>query len=147
MTIRPDRLIQLLGPAVAVLWIAGSGSTQSPQSPDPLIPANATALVGTPRVRVDATQDEVRRRELTADEAAKSRFTIAIVDGRYYWGSPTGVPLTVGSAGGYTYLSSREPGRYVKFRRLNETLTYVEHIDMAPGTVTYWGELRIVLGK
>jgi len=35
----------------------------------------------------------------------------------------------------------------VRFRRLGERLSYVEHVDLDLGSVTYWGELRIVLDK
>ena len=45
------------------------------------------------------------------------------------------------------YLSSTEPGRYVRIRRLNDRLAYVEHLDTTLGTVTYWGELRVVVGQ
>jgi hypothetical protein len=35
----------------------------------------------------------------------------------------------------------------VRLRRINEKLTYVEHLDMGSRSVTYWGELRVVLPK
>jgi hypothetical protein len=35
----------------------------------------------------------------------------------------------------------------VRIRQLRDKLTYVEHVDTDTGSVTYWGELRIVLGK
>jgi hypothetical protein len=35
----------------------------------------------------------------------------------------------------------------VKIRRLTDRLLYVEHLDMPFLSVTYWGELRIVLKK
>jgi hypothetical protein len=31
--------------------------------------------------------------------------------------------------------------------RLNDRVSYVEHVDLASGSVTWWGELRIVIGK
>jgi hypothetical protein len=111
------------------------------------IPGNATSLEGVPTVRIEATQDTVTRRELGGVEAAKSLLKIQIVDGRYYWASHGNRPLTVSTAGEFTYLMSAEPGRYVRFRRVNDRLTYAEHVDMASGSVTYWGELRVVLGK
>jgi hypothetical protein len=44
-------------------------------------------------------------------------------------------------------LTSAEPGRYVRFKRINDRIAYVEHVDTAFGSVTYWGELRIVLDR
>lgn len=114
---------------------------------DIALPANATALEGLPQVRVDATRDHVVRRELDSAEAAKSRLTIKIVDGQLYWGDRTGTPLTMSSSGTFTYLSSTEPGRYIRIQRLNDRLRYVEHVDMAFGSVTYWGELRVVVAR
>jgi hypothetical protein len=91
--------------------------------------------------------NRVSRRELDATEAAKSRLTITILDGRLYEGDRTGTPLTMTSSGGFTYLSSSTPGRYIRLQRLNDMFSYVEHVDMAFGSVTYWGELRLVLKK
>ncbi len=111
------------------------------------IPEKATLLEGFPTVRVDATQEAATRRPLRADEAAKNQLRIRIVDGRYYWASADDQPLTVSTDGGYTYLTSTVPGRYVRLRRVNDRLTYVEHVDMPAGSVTFWGELRVALGK
>jgi hypothetical protein len=84
---------------------------------------------------------------LGAAEIAAHRLEITIENGRYFWASRNNEPLTIGSAGEFTYLSSSEPGKYIRFTRLNRTLTYVEHVDMAFGSVTYVGELRIVMGR
>jgi hypothetical protein len=111
------------------------------------IPANATSLEGVPTVKIETTQEKATRQELGLDEASKSLLKIRIVDGKYYWASQGNRPLTVSTAGDFTYLTSTEPGRYVRVRRLSDRLTYVEHVDMPTGNVTYWGELRVVLGK
>jgi hypothetical protein len=78
---------------------------------------------------------------------AEHRLTIKAENGRYFWASRGNLPLTLSSSGEFTYLASSEPGKYVRFRRVNDRITYVEHVDMAHGSVTYWGELRIVLGR
>lgn len=130
----------VLGASVVLTQVPG-------QSTDVPVPVNAHALEGLPQVRIDATKDKVMRRELDRTEAAKSRLTIQIVNGRFYWGDRTGVPLTVTKSGAFTYLSSTEPGRYIRIQEINDTLTYIEHVDMAFGSVTYWGELRVVLDK
>jgi hypothetical protein len=142
------RLFRVAALLAAPVLVATSVLAQSPASP-PVVtfPANTVALEGLPRVRIDATMNQVSRRELDATEAAKSRLTITILDGRLYQGDRTGAPLTMTSAGGFTYLSSSTPGRYIRVQRLNDTFSYVEHVDMAFGSVTYWGELRVVLGK
>ena len=129
-----------LGASVVLTQVSG-------QSTDVTVPVNAQALEGLPQVRIDATKDKVMRRELDRAEAAKSRLTIQIVNGRFYWGDRTGVPLTVTKSGSFTYLSSTEPGRYIRIQEINDTLSYIEHVDMAFGSVTYWGELRVVLEK
>jgi len=134
----PARTLGALGVA-AWLCAASSGAAQ--------VPAGATALEGVPTVRIDTTQEGAIRRELDDAEAAASRLRIRIVDGRYYQAGRNDRPLRVTTAGDFTYLMSDEPGRYVRFRRLNDRLTYVEHVDMAAGSVTFWGELRVVLGK
>jgi hypothetical protein len=71
---------------------------------------------------------------------------IRIVDGQYYWASRDNRPLRLQSSGEFTYLSS-EPGQYIRFTRMNDRISYVEHVDLAHGSVTWWGELRIVVGK
>ena len=120
------------------------------QSPAPLqqigVPDTATELEGRPEVRVETTQRTATRRELSASEAADSRLTIRIRDGALYWGAEER-PLMVNPSGEFVYLSSAEPGRYVRLRRVNDRLTYVEHVDLGSRSITYWGELRIVLGR
>jgi hypothetical protein len=134
---------------VMVLWmVTGMVPGRAQELPTAVeIPPNATALEGLPHVRVETTRDGSRRRELDAAEAAKSSLSIAIVDGRFYRAGREGPPLTLTTKREFTYLSSTEPGTYVKIRRLNDRLLYVEHLDMPFLSVTYWGELRVVLKK
>ncbi len=72
---------------------------------------------------------------------------ITIADGLYYWTSHDNRLLTLSASGDFTYLSSTEPGRYIRFRKVNDKISYIEHVDGNVGSVTYWGELRIVVGK
>ncbi len=135
---------------VACLGVAALGAAaQQPAKPEPVkIPDNASGLEGLPTVRVDAAEDQATRRQLGSGEAINSALKVRIVDGRYYWGSRDDRPLTLSSSGGFTYLSSAtEPGHYVRLRQVGDRITYAEHVDMASGSVTYWGELRIVIGK
>lgn len=112
-----------------------------------VFPPNATALEGLPTLRVESTPEATTRRQLDSAEAAASRLSIQIKDGSFYWSSRDDRRLTLTASGEFTYLSSTDPGRYVRIRRLNDRLTYVEHLDTALGSVTYWGELRIVVGR
>jgi hypothetical protein len=133
-----------MAPLVAV------GAALAGQAPSPgavSVPENAVALEGTPRVRIEAVEGQVTRRQLTETEAAQNRLAITVENGRYYWISRGKLPLTLTASGEFMYLSSPEVGKYVRFRRVDDTITYVEHVDMAHGTVTYWGELKIVLGR
>jgi hypothetical protein len=127
-----------IGPAL-VGQTSGQGQVQ--------LPKNAVALEGKPLVRIDATEDQITRRPLTETEMTENHLTIKTENGRYFWASRGNLPLTLSSSGDFTYLASSEPGKYVRFRRVNDRITYVEHVDMAHGSVTYWGELKIVLGR
>jgi hypothetical protein len=109
------------------------------------IPSTARGLEGVPAVRIDSTAEQTTRRVLSKAEADEHRVKVDVVDGRYYLAGEKR-PLQLTSSGGFTYLSA-EPGRYIRFRKLNDRISYVEHIDMASGSVTYWGELRIVVGR
>jgi hypothetical protein len=135
--------------ALASLTVTLSGeSRQSRMTAENIdIPKNAAALEGLPSVRIDTTRDATTRRQLDSAEAAKNELKIAIVDGKYYWANRGNRPLTLSSSAEFTYLSSTEPGKYVRLRRLNDTISYVEHVDMPLGSVTYWGEVRIILRK
>ena len=79
--------------------------------------------------------------------AVGSRLSITIKDGRFFWAGRDGRPLTVTTTEDYTYLTSTEPGTYVRFTELGNRLLYVEHLDMPFGSVTFWGEARVVFGK
>jgi hypothetical protein len=83
---------------------------------------------------------------LGAAEAAEDQLVIRQVEGRFFWTSRDNRPLELRTSGGFTYLSA-DPGRYIRLRRINDRLSYVEHLETAEGSVTWWGELRIVLGK
>ena len=136
--------------AAAAAWIVVAGSAavaQTPAQSEDGCPNNVVALEGTPRVRIDTNEGRVSRHQMTQTEMSQSRLTISVDNGRYFWASRDNAPLTLSSSGEFTYLSSAQPGKYVRFRRVNNRLTYVEHVDTAHGSVTYWGELRVVLGK
>ena len=113
---------------IAIAWLAPGATRGEAQSQTATpIPVNATALEGLPQVRIETTQDGATRRELTGPEAAQSRLVIKIVDGDFYWTGREGRPLSVTTSGDFTYLSSREPGRYVRFRQLNDLTSKIEH--------------------
>lgn len=113
----------------------------------PVIPDNAAALEGQPTIRVDASKAGAKKLDLDAGDAAKNRLKVKISEGRYYWTSQGDEPLTVSSSGAFTYLSSNEPGKYIRLRKVGDTIEYVEHVDKDFTSVTFWGELRVVLKK
>jgi hypothetical protein len=147
MAATSNGIVRLTALLTAPVLAATVVLTQAPTRPGVMFPADAAVLEGLPRVRIDTTRDQVSRRELDATESAKSRLTITIRDGHIFEGDRQGTPLTMTTAGDFTYLSSTRPGRYIRVQRLNDTLSYVEHVDMVSGTVTYWGELRVVLKR
>jgi hypothetical protein len=126
------------------LMVGTGGARVASQS---VVPPDATALEGTPQVRVDTTPDAATRRQLGSADAEANRLRIQVKDGAFYWSSRDNSRLALTTAGEFTYLSSTIPGRYVRIRRVNDRLTYVEHVDTAFGSITYWGELKVVLGK
>jgi hypothetical protein len=143
MTLRPATLAATLG----LLLLAAGPPVRAQDKGGLDLPAGTTALEGLPAVRIDTSRDRATRHELDSREAAGSRLTIRVADGRFYWSGRGDRPLAATDSGGFTYLSSSEPGRYVRIRQLNDRLTYVEHVDTDAGSVTYWGELRIVVGR
>jgi hypothetical protein len=140
------RWLRRAAPAFCAVVLVGYAARG--QEPAPIVfPPNATALEGLPTLRVDTTPEATTRRHLDAAEATASRLRIQVRDGGFYWSSRDNRRLALSGSGDFTYLSSTAPGQYVRIRRLNDRLTYVEHIDTALGSVTYWGELEIVIGK
>lgn len=122
-------------------------SSQTPAAEPGLgLPAGTTRLEGLPRVRVDTTETATTRHVLAPTQAAGSRLTIRVDGNRYFLGTSTR-PLAIERSGDFIYLSSTEPGKYIRVRRVNDRLTYVEHVDQGGRSVTYWGELRVVLGR
>ncbi len=145
------RLLHTARQAGATIAILAALSTSAPaqnKPPDTLkLPENATALEGLPQVRVDVTRDATSRRTLGPAEATAAPLAIRIAGGRFYWASQGDRPLAPSASGAFTYLSSAEPGRYVRIQRLKDRFTYVEHLDTDTGSVTFWGELRVVLSR
>jgi hypothetical protein len=140
------QVFRAIGLAVACLGlVVPSGlSQEKPQRVE--IPAGATSLEGIPTVRIDSTEGATTRQVLNAAEAAKARLTVRVVDGQFYWTTRDNRLLRLNSSGEFTYLSS-EPGQYIRFTRLNDKISYVEHVDLTSRSVTWFGELRIVVGK
>jgi hypothetical protein len=130
-----------LGPGLARPHAQGTSQPQSVQ-----LPAGAATLEGIPTVRIDTSQKGARRKVLTAAEAKQDRLMINKVGGQYFWANRENKLLQLNSSGPYTYLSA-EPGSYVRLTRINDRIDYVEHLDSPLGSVTWWGELRIVVGK
>ena len=141
------RIAALLGSVAFLVLSTRAGAQSSATAQPPTLPKEATTLTGSPTVRVDTTPEGTSRRQLTAAEAKEHGLKISIVNGRYFWTNRQNEPLTVRQSGEFTYLSSKDPGQYVRFRRINDRLAYVEHLDMGLGSVTYWGELQISLDK
>ena len=143
----PQQIVGVIGVAAwLVLGTTGAAQQAQTSGDKAVIPENASALEGLPAVRVDAKQDAATRRKLGTDEAIKQSLKIRVVDGKYFWESRENVPLTVTSSGEFTYLTA-QPGQYVRLRRVDDKIEYVEHVDKAWESVTWWGELRVVLKK
>ena len=140
------RLIGLVAAMVGAAALLAPGITgQTDAIPATVrIPPGAIALEGIPAVRVDAAQDETTRRVLNQVESVNSRLVVEIVDGQYYWTSRDNRRLRLEASGPFTYLSS-EPGNYIRFTRVNDRLSYIEHVDVPTGSVTWWGELRVIV--
>lgn len=143
-----QQMVPAIGVVITCLCMTASSafSHQATQTQNVTIPPDATALEGIPAVRIDAAQAGTTRRVLGAAEAARDHLKISIVDGQLYWTSRGNSLLRLNTSGGFTYLSS-EPGKYIRLTRVNEKISYVEHVDLASESVTWWGELKVVIGK
>jgi len=133
--------------ALALGLTAAISSGQDARRPQAIeIPADATALEGVPTVRIDTADARTTRHVLDPAEAAKDRLLVSIVDGQFYWTTRENRRLRLNSSGDYTYLSS-EPGNYIRMTRVNDRVSYVEHVDLGSESITWWGELTIRIGK
>lgn len=110
------------------------------------IPATAIALEGVPKVRIDEGEARATHRVLAAPEAMRERLVVRVRNGQFYWETRDNQPLRLNLSGEFTYLST-DPGHYIRLSRVGDTLSYVEHVEMDSRSVTWRGELRIVLGK
>lgn len=110
------------------------------------IPRTATTLEGIPSVRVDLSAEASQRRVLSKDEAAKNKLNIKVKNGQFFWASQGGEPLALNRQGEFTFLSAT-PGNYISVRKVKDRITYVEHLDNKGQYITYFGELRVVVGK
>ncbi len=123
-------------------------SAQKAAQPQPVeLPTGTLTLEGVPRVRIDDTETGSRRHVLDRKEADRHQFSIQVKDGQFFRGGTANQPpLKVEAQGAYTYLSAK-PGSYIRFTRMNDRIAYVEHLEEGQNHVTFWGELRIVIGK
>ena len=142
------QIYRALGVAFACvgLVVPSSLGQETPPPQRVEIPGSATSLEGIPTVRIDSAEGTTTRQLLDAAEAAKARLTVRVIDGQFYWTTRGDRLLRLNSSGEFTYLSS-EPGQYIRLTRINDKISYVEHVDLPSGSVTWFGELRIVVGK
>ena len=115
-------------PSVLCLLAFLVGSTQLAVGQQPgvgalKLPPDTIALEGVPDVQVEATREQATRRALDPATSAQHRLTIRLADGRLFWAGAGNEPVTVSSSGAFVYLQSREPGKYVRIRRVNDRLS------------------------
>ena len=75
--------------------------------------AHRTARRHGPRHETTGARSEARRRGSAQDR---------IIDGRYFWASREKQPLTATTSGEFMYLTSTEPGKFVRFKKLNDRI-------------------------
>lgn len=143
MSFRPG----MVAAALVCVWATVAVSAQTPVNPQLVdIPRTATTLEGVPTVRIDSTEKGATRRVLTDSEAKQNRLSVRVANGQFYWTSRDNRPLRLDFTDGFTYLQDK-PGSYIKFTKVDDKITYVEHVDHGLESITYWGELRVVVGK
>ena len=141
-----SRVIGTIAVAASLaLGAAGVAAQAQTSGAKPVIPDAASTLEGVPTVRVDTTKEGAKRRQLTGEEAAQSALKIKVVEGKYYWESRGNRPLTVTSSANTptsrpSQVNTSGCGSWTKTRS-----SHVEHVDKAWESVTFWGELRVVL--
>jgi hypothetical protein len=69
-----------------------------------------------------------------------------VIGGQLYWATRDNRLLRVNSSGEFTYLTS-DPGQYIRLTLLDDRISYAEHVDLTSGSVTWFGELRIIVDK
>ncbi len=141
-----QRTVRAVGVLVACVILIAADAFGQTKPAKIEIPANTTVLEGVPTVRVDAAEASAKRHVLGPAEAAKDRLRVKVIDGKLLWASQGDRPLRLSSSGDFTHLTS-DPGSYIRLTKVNNKITYVEHIDQATKSVTWWGELRFVVGK
>ena len=134
--------------AGACVLCTGSALLGQDGTPTDIETLEDAVLEGEPTVRVEASADAADRSELTPTESASQRLQVRIENGQYGWTSRDDTSLLARRVGDFTYLSSADsPGSYIRITRVNDRLSYVEHLETASGHVTYWGELSIRLSR
>ena len=130
-----------------VLGTATTAQAQTPVNPQLVeIPRTATTLEGVPTVRIDSSGKGATSRMLTDAEAKQNMLSVRVANGQFYWTSRDNRPLRLDTTGGFMYLQDK-PGSYIKFTKVDDKITYVEHVDHGLESITYWGELRVVVGR
>jgi hypothetical protein len=143
MTTRPPWAVSVF--LVLVLLTLASGQT-APRPERVEIPKMGI-LQGVPTIRIDSAEDRTTRQVLDPAEASQNPLKVRVRDGRFYWASHDNRPLQAYSSGAYTFLTSDEPGSYIRLTMLDNKISYLEHIDLKErGCVTWWGEIKVFVG-
>src|SRR5262245_51583178 len=141
---RPRAILAVFGTTL----LLGSGAFSQEDPSRPSVPARAIRFDGAPPVNVESRRDPGMRRALIGPQEKPLSDPQEKKVGLFV-GSKRRLPAY--EPGAYTHLRGM-PGQYIRIKPLNETLSYVERVDTygervdAPsGSVTWYGELRMVV--
>lgn len=84
--------------------------------------------------------DSCNRKPLSASEGREAQVLIVERDGKYYWVSREGRELHHSRSGIFRLFIDLKGGGYVKVDGTSGE--YYEHLTMAFGTITYWGQAQ-----
>lgn len=103
--------------------------------------AGEVEFIGTPMIRVDADENEVKRTTINEAGGRKYQCRVEKKGRKYIWASRGDRELIRSDAGDWTYYISPQGSGYVKvFSGTGLAYDYVEHVTGELTTVTYWGK-------
>ena len=98
-----------------------------------------TTLIGQPVKKASCDAQGCNHEQLVDEDQVEYEMVISRSGNSYYWTSREGKKLSTETSGMFTIYKGPSTSGYIKTSMADGNCLYMEHIQLAFQTITYWG--------
>ncbi len=96
-------------------------------------------VIGTPLTKASCDVQGCKHEQLVASRSSQFESVITRAGKDYIWTSREGVALSKSSSGAFDLFKGPGTSGYIKITNQSDQCLYMEHLQLAFQTITYWG--------